>query len=128
MKWVHPDGWTVETVTLSDTRPPRRPGDPPSHVGPRDYFRVTRLGRRFGYVPSLEALHAMAEREAWDAGLLRQVPTHVVLDHYGKVYSHGADGEPFDREAAEKFAAHRNASAREGCQHGYRVQVLGEVN
>jgi hypothetical protein len=70
----------------------------------------------------------MADREAWDILGLTQVPEFAVMDHHGKVYSHDAQGEPFDRASAEKFAAERNDASADGHKHSHRVQVLGEVN
>lgn len=128
-RWVHPDGWAVREVTMAQTPTPSRPGDPP-RIGdkPRQLLQVSRLGTRYGYAPSLAELQDMAEAEAWDTAELRQVPTHVVMDALGAVYSHGEDGEPFGRDQAEEFAAKRNAGMAEGKQHWHRVHSLAELN
>jgi|SRR5215475_4272843 len=128
-RWATPDGVTVDQVTLSGTPAPSRPGDPAKHYGPRTYLRRTAPGGRDRwYSPDLDDLKALAEREGWQIGRLRELPTYAVVDtDGGTTYTHGSDGEPFGRGEAASFAAERNDAAGPGSEQAHRVYLLTDV-
>lgn len=59
-RWTAPGGWTVESVTLSVTPHPSRPGDPRQHMGPHEYLKVQHLGRQVAYCYDLDELKDLA--------------------------------------------------------------------
>ena len=128
MRWATPDGVTVDTITLSETAAPTRPGDPAKHYGPRDYLKVRYGGRQAFHCADLDELKQLAEAEAWDVGQLAQVPEYAVIDATdGYTYTRGGDGEPFDKTAAAEFAAKRNAEAKPGQEKRHRIYQLNDV-